>query len=105
MRTELIEHFKDPSVMNCNIDFIVINEKGEFEQSVGVGEICAVFFSVFMTIGEREKVPFVRHDHFVEEWQAVGRIYCSYTELPIGMALLIQINDLYCIMRRDLLYT
>ena len=27
-----------------------------------------------MTIGERERVPFVRHDHFVEEWQAVGRM-------------------------------
>lgn len=32
IRTELMEHFKDPSVMNCNIDFKVINEKG-----VGVG--------------------------------------------------------------------
>ncbi|PFX15053.1 hypothetical protein AWC38_SpisGene20754 [Stylophora pistillata] len=51
IRTELIEHFKDPSVMNCNIDFKLINGKGE-----------------------RERVPFVRHDHFVEEWEAVGRI-------------------------------
>ena len=52
-----------------------------------------------MTIGERERVPFVK------EWEAAGRIYCSYTELPIGMALLVQINDLYCIIRRYLLYT
>ena len=80
IRTELIEHFKDPSVMNCNIDFKVINEKGEFEQGVGVGVICEVYtlfwseFSISMTIGERERVPFVRHDHFVEEWEAVGRI-------------------------------
>lgn len=58
-----------------------------------------------MTIGERERFPFVRHDHFVEEWEAVGRIYCSYTELPIGMALLVQINGLYGIIRRYLLYT
>ena len=27
-----------------------------------------------MTIGERERVPFVRHDYFIEEWEAVGRI-------------------------------
>ena len=27
-----------------------------------------------MTIGEREQVPFVQHDHFVDEWEAVGRI-------------------------------
>ena len=60
--------------MNRNIDFKVINEKGEFEQCVGVGVICEVYtlfwseFSVSMTSGKRERAPFVRHDHFVEEW-------------------------------------
>ena len=27
-----------------------------------------------MKIGERERVPFKRHDHFIKEWEAVGRI-------------------------------
>ena len=27
-----------------------------------------------MTTGEREWVPFVCHDHFVQEWNAIGRI-------------------------------
>ena len=31
-------------------------------------------FSISMTLGERERVPFVRHDYFVQEWEAVGRI-------------------------------
>ena len=33
-------------------------------------------FSNSMTIGETERVPFVRHDHFVKEWGggAVGKI-------------------------------
>ena len=59
IRTELIEHFKDPIVMTCNIDFKVINEKRE--KGVGVGVICEVYtlfwseFSISMTIGEREK--------------------------------------------------
>ena len=39
-----------------------------------------------MTIGERERVPFVRHDYFVEEWEAVGRIlvkgYMSISYFP-----------------------
>ena len=80
IRSELIENFKDPSVMNCNIDFKVINEKGEFKKGVGVGVICEVYtlfwneFSISMTLGERERVPFVRHDYFVQEWEAVGRI-------------------------------
>ena len=47
---------------------------------MGVEVICEVYtlfcseFSISMTLGERERVPFVRHDHFVEEWEAVGRI-------------------------------
>ena len=80
IRTDPIEHFKDPSVMNCNVDFKIINERGQLEPGAGVGVICEVFtlfwkeFSIAMTIGERERVPFVRHDYFVEEWEAVGRI-------------------------------
>lgn len=58
IRTELIEHFKDPSVMDCIIDFKLIHGKGQFEQGVGVGVICEVYtlfwseFSISMTIGE-----------------------------------------------------
>ena len=80
IRTDLIEHFKDPTVMNCNVDFKIINERGQLEPGAGVGVICEVYslfwkeFSIAMTIGERERVLFVRHDYFVEEWEAVGRI-------------------------------
>ena len=28
IRTDLIEHFKDPSDMNCNVDFKIIKMKG-----------------------------------------------------------------------------
>ena len=31
-------------------------------------------FSISMTIGDTERVPFVSHGHFVEEWESVGRI-------------------------------
>ena len=47
-----------------------------------------------MTIGERERVPFVRHYHFVEEWNAIGRILVkgfesvSYFPLFISKAFL-----------------
>ncbi|XP_078381409.1 uncharacterized protein LOC144664170 [Oculina patagonica] len=66
--------------MNCNINFRIINERGDLEPGVGIGVNCEVYslfwsqFSISMTIGERERVPFVRHDHFVKEWEAVGRI-------------------------------
>lgn len=80
IKSDLIENFKDPSVMNCNVTFKIINERGELELGVGIGVTCEVYtlfwneFAISMTIGDRERVPFVIHDHFVEEWDAVGGI-------------------------------
>ena len=77
---DMIKHFKDEIVMNCQLTFQVINERGQTEDGVGVGvnrEVFCLFWNAFsnsMTIGETERVPSVRHDHFVEEWGAVGRI-------------------------------
>lgn len=42
-----------------------------------ISDMCTLLwneFSISMTIGDREKVPFVSHDHFVEEWECLGRI-------------------------------
>ena len=78
---DMIKHFKDESVMNCQLTFQVINERGQTEDGVGVGvnrEVLCLFWNAFsnsMTIGETERVPSVRYDHFVEEWRAVGRIF------------------------------
>ncbi|CAH3142358.1 unnamed protein product [Pocillopora meandrina] len=49
------------------------------ELGTWVGVICEFYllfwkeFSIVMTKGQRERVPFMRHDHFVEGWEAVGR--------------------------------
>ena len=44
-------------------------------------------FAISMTIGERERVPFVAHDYFVEEWEAIGCIlvkgYMSVKYYPL----------------------
>lgn len=42
-----------------------------------ISDMCTLVwneFSTSMTIGDRERVPFVSHDHFVEEWECLGRI-------------------------------
>ena len=45
-----------------------------------------------MTIGERERVPFIRHDHFIKEWGGggIGRIlvkgYISVSYFPMFLA-------------------
>ena len=79
--SDTIEHFKDTRVMNSSLLFTVINERGGKEDGAGVGverEVYSFFWKQFansMTIGEQEGVPFIRHDHFIKEWEAVGRIH------------------------------
>ena len=57
VRTDLIDHFRDLSILNCSVDFRIINERGELEPGVGNGVICEVYslfwneFSISMTIG------------------------------------------------------
>ena len=59
---------------------IIVNERGQNEEGVGIGvsrEVFSLFWKHFansITIGGRERVPFVRHDHFIKEWGAIGRI-------------------------------
>lgn len=77
---DMIEHFKDEKMLQSELVFTIINERGQKEEGVGIGvsrEVFPLFWKEFansMTIGERERVPFVRHDHFIKEWEAIGRI-------------------------------
>ena len=80
VKKDMIEYFKGHDIMNKELIFEIINERDTLEQGVGIGFTCEVYtlfwneFANSMTIGERERVPFVRRDHFVEEWNAIGRI-------------------------------
>ena len=96
--SDMIGHFKDTRVMNYSLLFTVINERGCKEDGVGAGvererENIRVFWKQFansITIGERERVPFIRHDHFIKEWEAVGRIlvkgYQSVSYFPLFLS-------------------
>lgn len=48
---------------------------------VGAGvdrEVYSFFWKEFansFTIGKRSRVPFVRHDHYIQEWESVARIF------------------------------
>lgn len=94
IRKDLINHFKDPSIMESALVFNIINERGHTEKGEGIGVLRDIFtlfwgeFSISMTIGERERVPFVRH--FIEEWEAIGRIlvkgYMSVKYYPLFLS-------------------
>ena len=94
--SDMIEHFKDTRDMNSSLLFTVINERRGKEYGVGVGaerEEYSSFWKQFansMTIGERERVSFLRNDHFFKEWEAVGRIlfkgYQSDSYFPLFLS-------------------
>ena len=66
--------------MNDELSFCFINNSGNEEAGRGSGvsrDIYASFWTeVFecLFVGEKERVPFVRHDYFVTEWEAIGKI-------------------------------
>jgi hypothetical protein len=59
---------------------------GKEELGAGEGvtrEVFTLFWKHFanaMTVRERERVPFVRHDHFIDEWEAFARILVKVYE-------------------------
>ena len=77
---DLVNYFQDKEITTQSIVFEMIDDRGLPEKGDGVGvtrDVFSLFWKAFgdsMTIGERERVPYVWHDHFVSEWQAIGRI-------------------------------
>ena len=78
---DMVEIFKDESVMACAIKVVMINSAGKQELGVdnhGVfRDALSAFWSQFYdscTVGEQERVPVVRHDFQVSEWTAIARI-------------------------------
>ena len=75
-----VNYFQDKEITTHSIVFEMIDDRGFSEIGDGVGvtrDVFSLFWKAFgdsMTIGERERVPYVRHDHFVSEWQAIGGI-------------------------------
>lgn len=66
--------------MDDDIDYRYIDPKGNEEAGVGSGVSRDVYSSFWLEvadsylIGEKERVPLVRHDLYKEEWSAIGKI-------------------------------
>lgn len=94
---DMIETFKDPTILSdfCCFKMILPNGDEEMGEGEGVTKDClSEFWGNFYdqcTTGSRAKVPYLRHDFSYEEWSAVGRIIvlgwtqCKY--FPVQLAL------------------
>lgn len=108
LQKDMIAHFKDDACMSVQLTFTIINDTGKDEMGAGVGvtrEVFTLFWKHFanaMTIGERERVPFVRHDHFINEWEAVARILVrGYEMISYFPTFLSKAFMSYCLFGRE----
>ena len=80
LKSDLIQVFSSPDLMDVKVSVTVIDHQGRPELGDGQGvlrDVLASFWQeVFssLTQGDIEKVPSIRHDHQQQEWTAVGRV-------------------------------
>ena len=66
--------------MDCDITYVFIDPRGIEEMGVGSGvsrDVYCTFWrevSDSYLIGEKERVPLVRHGLYKPDWQAIGKI-------------------------------
>ena len=108
IQKDMIEHFKHDSYMNAQLTFSITNDMGKDELGAGIGvtqEVFTLFWKSFansMTIGERERVPIVRHDLYIDEWEAVARILVKgYKMISYFPTFMSKTFMCYCLFGRD----
>lgn len=81
IRQDLIKEFLDESAMTCELKVVMVNGNGRDERGEDLKKIYCDALSSFWqdvyvsyTLGERGRVPFIRHDFLSEQWAALGRI-------------------------------
>lgn len=92
MHDELMQHFKNPEIMETDIKFIFIDEKGQDADGVS-RDAYAGFWESFLlrnTDGETYRVPVLCNDYSQEEWEGIGRIlykgFKDHRYFPISLA-------------------
>lgn len=76
---DMIEAFQAKDIMTSELKIVMVDAKGNNERGVDVGGVYRDAISCFWqefndssTLGERERVPSLRHDFQSNEWSAIG---------------------------------
>ena len=96
LKGEMIDIFRDPSILEYEVDFTIIGHTGIEEEGKGSGVLREVLTSVWhecfssLTVGALQKVPSVRRDYQKGEWEAIGRLivygYSFAKYFPIALS-------------------
>lgn len=116
IKEDLIKLLADPTVLQQELDWRVIDNHGRQEEGVGSGvqrDILATFWQGIyssLTLGDVKKVPCIRHDHQKTEWEAICRVlvygYRFAGYVPICLSSLFLASCIYgeeSISKEDLL--
>ena len=105
IRKDLTEIFDDPGILNSTLDMVVIDAHSKPEKGKGKGvvlDILTHFWNncfISLTVGRKEKTPFIRHDMQKREWQAIARIlvygYKKYGYFPLQLSFLFMASCLF----------
>jgi hypothetical protein len=77
---DVIKEFQEEGILNYTLHVVFINDRGEIEEGRGSGitrEALSIFWREFfssLAIGATEKVPSIRHDYQMQEWQSVAKV-------------------------------
>ena len=92
----MIDIFRDPSILQYEVDFTIIEPTGVEEEGQESGVLIGVLrtfcYECFssLTVGALGKVPSVRHGYQKGEWEAIGRIivygYSFAKYFPIALS-------------------
>ena len=79
--SDMIEVFKDPSIMEAHLKVTMVNAHGQEEAGSDANGVfrdaLSAFWSAFensCTVGEDERIPVIRHDFQAPEWEGIARL-------------------------------
>ena len=81
LKRDMIDIFRDPRILEYDVDVTIIGHNGKEEEGRGSGVLREVLTSFWqecfssLTVGALEKVPNVRHDYQKGEWEAYNCVW------------------------------
>lgn len=94
--SDMIEVFKDPSIMAAQLTVKMVNAHGQEEAGTDENGVfrdaLSAFWTTFensCTVGEDERIPVIRYDFQASEWEAIARLlvkgFRQLTFFPVNL--------------------
>jgi len=103
----MIKEFKKVD-LSKKIHFKVFDPRGQVESGMGIGvsrDIYSGFWREILDslfIGDRQRIPYIRHDLYIDDWEAIGNIllkgYLDTGYFPVQICTAFVFSEMYQMM-------